>query len=178
MTAPRLGCGVVVLRAGRVLLIQRRRDPEAGCWGLPGGKIDWMEPAATAAARELLEETGVIAGPLTLLCAADHIDPDAGEHWLAPVYLAREAAGEPVLLEPEKHAALGWFDPADPPAPLTITARAALGGAALTVTLGLVPRAHRSGVGQITFLPRRRSFTGNDPGGAAMGPRDRPEGDG
>jgi ADP-ribose pyrophosphatase YjhB (NUDIX family) len=40
----------VVIRDGRILLIQRRKQPEAGAWGLPGGKVDWMEPAAVAAA--------------------------------------------------------------------------------------------------------------------------------
>lgn len=79
-----------------------------------------------AAARELREETSLIAGRMTLLTAADHIDPEGGEHWVAPTYLARHAAGEPVLLEPAKHGGLGWFDPADPPQPLTLTAQAAL----------------------------------------------------
>ena len=123
---PRVGCGVVAMRDGKILLIQRRKQPEAGGWGLPGGKVDWMEPAAVAAARELLEETGVTAGPLTLLCAADHLDPEGGEHWLAPCYLALVATGEPVLMEPEKHFALDWFDPAHPPTPLTLTCQAAL----------------------------------------------------
>jgi ADP-ribose pyrophosphatase YjhB (NUDIX family) len=51
MRAPRLGCGAAILRAGRLLLVQRRRPPEAGHWGLPGGKVDWLEtvPAAVAA---------------------------------------------------------------------------------------------------------------------------------
>jgi ADP-ribose pyrophosphatase YjhB (NUDIX family) len=127
MRQPRVGCGVAVIRDGRVLLLKRLKAPEAGCWGLPGGKVDWMEPAMAAAARELAEETGLTAGPLTLLTAADHIDPEGGEHWVAPTYLAREALGEAALLEPAKHAELGWFDPADPPRPLTLTALAALG---------------------------------------------------
>ncbi len=130
MSQPRVGCGVVVLRGGKLLLLKRVNDPEAGAWGLPGGKVDWMEPAAVSAARELMEETGVEAGPMTLLCAADHIDPAAGEHWLAPIYLAKASTGEAVRLEPTKHSDVGWFDPANPPEPLTLTCRAAL--AALT----------------------------------------------
>lgn len=126
MNQPRVGCGVVVLRDGQLLLLKRVKDPEAGCWGLPGGKVDWMEAAATSAARELMEETGVEAGPMTLLCAADYIDPEVGEHWLCPIYLAPQATGEATRCEPTKHSDLGWFDPADPPSPLTVTARAAL----------------------------------------------------
>jgi ADP-ribose pyrophosphatase YjhB (NUDIX family) len=122
----RVGCGVVVLRDGKLLLLKRVNPPEADHWGLPGGKVDWLEPAAVSAARELLEETGVTAGPMALLCAADYIDEAAGEHWLCPIYLALEATGEAHRAEPHKHSDLGWFDPANSPSPLTVTAQAAI----------------------------------------------------
>lgn len=114
------------MRDGKVLLLKRVNPPEAGAWGLPGGKVDWMETAQTSAVRELLEETGVTAGPVTLLCAADYIDPAAGEHWLCPIFLAPAATGEAYRAEPHKHSDLDWFDPADPPEPLTVTARVAI----------------------------------------------------
>ena len=126
MSQPRVGCGVVVIRDGKLLLLKRVRPPEADHWGLPGGKVDWLEPAAVSAARELLEETGIMAGQMTLLTAADYIDETAGEHWLCPIYLAPQAAGEARRAEPHKHSDLGWFDPVDPPEPLTVTARAAI----------------------------------------------------
>lgn len=125
MSYPRAACGVVIRRAGKILLLHRRTNPEAGCWGLPGGKVDWMEPVEAAAARETLEETGIETGPLTLLCVADHIDAAAGDHFLAPIYLADSSTGEARQREPDKHIAFDWFDPADPPSPLTITAKAA-----------------------------------------------------
>lgn len=43
----------------KVLLIQRKQDPFAGSWALPGGFVDEYESLHTAAARELLEETSV-----------------------------------------------------------------------------------------------------------------------
>lgn len=123
---PRLGVGVLIVHEGRVLLIQRRCDPEAGGWGLPGGKVDWMETAEHAARREVDEELGITLHDIRLLCVTDQIDPDHARHWFAPVYLSGRFGGEPRIVEPDKHAALGWFLPEDAPEPLTMSARAAL----------------------------------------------------
>lgn len=43
----------------RVLLIQRSGPPEEGAWALPGGLWDGSESLDEAAARKLVEETGV-----------------------------------------------------------------------------------------------------------------------
>lgn len=52
---------IVVEKAGarEVLLIKRGKDPFKGSWALPGGFVETDEEAATAAARELKEETSV-----------------------------------------------------------------------------------------------------------------------
>lgn len=58
--------GTVVLQDenGRILL-QRRSD--FNFWGLPGGVMELGEDIETCARRELLEETGLMAGPLRLV---------------------------------------------------------------------------------------------------------------
>ncbi len=104
------GCGAAILNDdGRLLLIQRLREPEAGAWGLPGGKIDFGERAADTARREILEELGIEIELTGLACIAETIDAGDGRHWVAPVYEARIVSGTPDVLEPEKHGGWGWF---------------------------------------------------------------------
>ena len=56
-----LAASACVWRGAQVLLIKRGKPPGKGLWSLPGGKIETGETAETAAARELFEETQVIA---------------------------------------------------------------------------------------------------------------------
>jgi ADP-ribose pyrophosphatase YjhB (NUDIX family) len=45
--------------AGRLLLVQRAREPGRGLWSLPGGRVEPGEDDAAALAREVAEETGL-----------------------------------------------------------------------------------------------------------------------
>lgn len=61
---PRIGVGVIIVifrdtPPTEVLLVQRGKNPNKGYWALPGGSIEWGETVAQAAAREVLEETGL-----------------------------------------------------------------------------------------------------------------------
>jgi len=70
-----LAAGAVVKDAGgRFLLVLRAEPPEAGRWSVPGGKVLPGETFEAAAAREVLEETGVtvrIGRELGILDRAD-----------------------------------------------------------------------------------------------------------
>lgn len=123
---PRVGCGAAILVEDRLLLVRRRRDPEAGAWGLPGGKVDPFEPLARAVAREIREELGIAIAPETLLCVVDQIDAARGDHWVSPVYLVERFDGAPAILEPEALSAFGWFALDALPSPLTEATRQAL----------------------------------------------------
>jgi len=123
---PRVGCGAAILRDGALLLVLRLRQPEAGHWGLPGGKVDWGEDTRATCAREIAEELGLAITPGRLLCVADTIDRGEGGHWVAPVYLVEDCVGEPAVLEPDKLGGCGWFALDALPAPLTAATAAAL----------------------------------------------------
>jgi ADP-ribose pyrophosphatase YjhB (NUDIX family) len=123
---PRVGCGAAIIVGGRILLLKRLTEPEAGCWGIAGGKVDLFETAADAARREAKEELGISIQTEDLLCFTDQIDRAAGTHWIAPVYVSTAFEGEPRLAEPDKHEAIGWFDLDQLPAPLTLAADSAV----------------------------------------------------
>ncbi len=122
--APGVGCGAAIVRGGRLLLVKRLTPPEAGSWSLPGGKVEFGERLADAVAREIREELGVEIAPERPLVVVETPNVD-GQHWIAPVYLARLVAGEPRNCEPTKHELVEWFPLDRPPTPLSAAARAA-----------------------------------------------------
>jgi ADP-ribose pyrophosphatase YjhB (NUDIX family) len=60
----------------RVLIVQRKQQPNAGRWGFPGGVLELGETVAEGAMRELREETGVVAEPAGWLNIHDAISRD------------------------------------------------------------------------------------------------------
>ena len=121
---PEAGCGAAIRNEdGQLLLIQRLTQPEAGCWGLPGGKIDFGEEAKTATAREIAEELGIEIHVEVIACLTETIGGEDGRHWVAPVYNAHILSGTPRVMEPAKHGGWGWFNLDDLPEKLTTPTR-------------------------------------------------------
>jgi ADP-ribose pyrophosphatase YjhB (NUDIX family) len=96
---PIVGIGIVVLRAGAVLLVRRGRAPNFGSWTLPGGAQELGETAEAAARRELAEETGLSVGALHLAGTVDLIRPDPDGrvrfHYTIIDFAALWVSGEP-----------------------------------------------------------------------------------
>jgi len=124
---PRFGVGVLLIDAqDRVLLTLRKRSPEAGCWSIVGGKVDFLESLQQCAVREAREEAGVEVELLRLLCVTDHVLPEEGQHWVAPAYLGRIIKGEVRNCEPDKTQEVKWFALKRVPKNLTMTAQNAI----------------------------------------------------
>ena len=125
MNAPGVGCGAAIVRDGRLLLVKRRRAPEAGHWSLPGGKVDFVESVADAVKREIREEVGLEIELLRSLGIVEMIGVD-DQHWVSPIYLARAPEGEARNNEPEKLEAVAWAALGALPSPLSLSVHKAL----------------------------------------------------
>ncbi|MFG2332560.1 NUDIX hydrolase [Streptomyces sp. NPDC048604] len=120
-----LGAGVIVTDAeGRVLLGLH----PTGVWELPGGKVDPGESIETAAARELAEETTLVADPADVEVVAILLDtpPGASLTRLTAVAVVRVHRGTPAVAEPDKIDRWEWFSPDALPAPLFVPSGHAL----------------------------------------------------
>ena len=124
---PRAGVGVLLVdEQGRMLLTLRKLPPEADCWSIVGGKLDFLEPLEHCAIREAREEVGVEIAIERLLCVTDHRLPGEGQHWVSPAFLGRIVSGEVRNCEPQKTREVSWFALGELPANLTMTARNAI----------------------------------------------------
>ncbi len=70
-----------------VLLIQRKHPPFKGQWAFPGGFVDMDEELEVAAARELMEETGLKPQGLTQLHTYGTIGRDPRGRTVSVVYI-------------------------------------------------------------------------------------------
>jgi 8-oxo-dGTP diphosphatase len=124
---PRAGVGVLLIdEFGRALLTLRKLPPEAGCWSILGGKVNFLEALEECAIREAREEAGVEIAIERLLCVTDHRLPAEGQHWVSPAFLGRIMSGEARNREPDKTHQVRWFPLNQLPPNLTMTARNAL----------------------------------------------------
>lgn len=117
-----VGVGAVIVNDhGELFFAQRgpQAKNERGLWEFPGGSVEFGETLAAALQREMVEEYGIEIAVGDMLDVIDHILPEEGQHWVSPTFLCRIASGQPVIREPGKCAAIGWFSPDRAPENLT-----------------------------------------------------------
>ena len=98
---------IYCLRDNKLLLLRRRKPPFVGHWLAPGGKLEAHEAPISCAARELREETGLLAKHLQLRAMITEISPRPDYQWLVFAYLAENVEGE--LITDEREGELRWW---------------------------------------------------------------------
>jgi 8-oxo-dGTP diphosphatase len=104
---------VVVDDLGRVLLVQRRNEPNKGHWSLPGGLLELGESLTEAVKREVFEETRLFVQPEAIVEVVDRIYTDSSGnelqvryHYVVVDYWCRVVGGE---LQPSSDASqVAW----------------------------------------------------------------------
>jgi mutator protein MutT len=95
---PYVGVGAVIVQDGRVLLVKRKHEPQAGQWSIPGGAVEVGETLEGCLVREMAEETGLEIGVGPVIEVFDRIMRDeegrVEYHFVLVDYLCRPVAGE------------------------------------------------------------------------------------
>jgi len=92
---PALTVDAVWIRRGRVLLVERGREPFRGMWALPGGFVELEETVEQAVVREVREETGMNVRPVGLVGVYSGPDRDPRKPTTTVAFLVRGPAGRP-----------------------------------------------------------------------------------
>jgi 8-oxo-dGTP diphosphatase len=109
-TRPFLGVGALIFEDGKLLLVERAKEPLQGYWSLPGGIVEAGEKLEEAIRREVLEETGLEIDPLSMFEIFERIIPD-GEgkpeyHYVLIDYLCKPTGG--TLLAASDVSRVAW----------------------------------------------------------------------
>ena len=106
---PKFATTCIVERKGRILMIRRALQPGMGLWCMPGGYVDRGEVVEEAAAREVLEETGLVVEVEGLV----GLFSEKGRPVIVAVFAAKETGGA-LQAGPEAQE-LGFFSREDLP---------------------------------------------------------------
>ncbi len=112
----KVGAGVVIIRDGKTLLAQRKGSHSSGAWGSMGGHVEFGETPVEAAIREAKEELGIVIGNLKFISCTSLQKEQT--HYIDISFVAEILSGEPVIMEPEKIASIGWYELDELPRPL------------------------------------------------------------
>jgi 8-oxo-dGTP diphosphatase len=74
---PLVGIGALIFHQGRILMVQRGKEPLKGWWSLPGGAVETGETLDHAVRREVREETGLEVEPVRMFEIFERIMRDA-----------------------------------------------------------------------------------------------------
>ncbi|KAF2850427.1 hypothetical protein T440DRAFT_555000 [Plenodomus tracheiphilus IPT5] len=122
---PKVGIAAIILRPNpptitqiktnttpSILMGQRLSSHGTGTWQCPGGHQEYGESFAETAARECLEETGLVVGRFRFLTATNDVfkGEAEGKHYVTIFMVGEVLGGEGVAraMEPQKCAKWEW----------------------------------------------------------------------
>jgi ADP-ribose pyrophosphatase YjhB (NUDIX family) len=85
---------VYAMRDDQVLLHRRVKDPNAGLWVAPGGKLEPTESPTECAVREMREETGLELRDPVLRGVMVEVSPRPDYQWITFIFAATRWTGE------------------------------------------------------------------------------------
>ena len=90
--------GALIFENGKILLVERGKEPLKGYWSIPGGIVETGEKLVEGVRREVAEETGLNVDPYCMFEIFERVIPD-GEgkpeyHYVLIDYLCRRLSGE------------------------------------------------------------------------------------
>lgn len=111
------GVGIIVVRYGQILVSQRKnKDGSLGPWQCPGGHVEKHDDCLSAAARELLEETGLNFEP-SRFTGIIHNETSVGfkgQTYQACAFIAQARDDEyPSNPELDKNTPWQWMEPTE-----------------------------------------------------------------
>jgi 8-oxo-dGTP pyrophosphatase MutT (NUDIX family) len=121
---PLMLCGVSVIvfdDDGKVLMLKRSDN---GCWCFPGGALELGERVEEAAAREVLEETGIEVGALQLFGVFSgpelhYIYPNGDEVYIVDIVFSCNSFQAVASFNSDETVETGFFDLTSLPSPIS-----------------------------------------------------------
>ena len=111
---PAVTADIVVLKKNDenyfVLLIERKHDPYAGSWALPGGFLNMDETLEEAALRELEEETGITGVALQQFHTFSKVNRDPRHRTITTVFIGFANQNTPLPQAGDDAAKAQWFN--------------------------------------------------------------------
>lgn len=101
--------GIILNEQGEILLLKRKKEPESGCWSLPGGAIEYGESAEKAIIREIKEETNLDCYSILFIGYYDYILKVQATHWVSMFFLVQCENYDAQNMEADKHSEHKWF---------------------------------------------------------------------